>query len=131
VFASRAWARVALFFNLLGTVILFFSFQATSSKIRIITTSDQSETALCVDREALFVITKTNWRIGGQPCPELEHARPAAVVNVERPSLVTVGFVILAAGFLIQLLSVPDPTTIDQLRRELKELKRKHSYRRH
>jgi len=39
----------------------------------------------------------------------LEHARPAAVVNIEIPALVTVGFLFITAGFLIQFLSGPSP----------------------
>jgi hypothetical protein len=51
----------------------------------------------------------------------LEHARPAAVVNIEIPALVRVGFLFMTVGFLIQFLSGPSPKTIAQMRRELKQ----------
>jgi hypothetical protein len=61
------------------------------------------------------------WAVGSQKCPDWEHARPAAVVNIEIPWLVTVGFILLAIGFLLQFLSVPSPKTIAQMRRDLKQ----------
>lgn len=54
MFASRGWMRFALLLNLLGTVLLFLSFQATSSNLKIVRTAD-GRTALCIDQQALLV----------------------------------------------------------------------------
>jgi len=66
--------------------------------------------------------------MGLRGCPDMEHGKPAAVVNIEWPILVTVGFLLMAAGFTLQYFSIPDPQTVEEMRRDLKELKRKHSY---
>jgi hypothetical protein len=54
------------------------------------------------------------------PCPDWEHARAAAVVNIDHPTLEGLGFVLLRAGFLIQLLAIPSPRTIVLLREEMR-----------
>jgi hypothetical protein len=131
LFANRKWAQFALILNLAGTVALFYSFQATSSNFRLVTavtssafgTSEQS--ALCVYGHAMMKANKAGgWSIGGGPCPDWEHSRAAAVVNIEHPTFEGLGFVLLLAGFLIQLLAVPSPTTIVKLREEMKLIKK-------
>src|ERR1700691_5183089 len=99
--------RISLLLNLLGTALLFLSFQATSSNFRLITTSD-GRSALCVDQRAMLIaLPNGGFQMGIQKCPEWENARPAAVVNIERPSFVTLGFICTTLGFLLQFLSVP------------------------
>lgn len=61
----------------------------------------------------------------GTSCPDWENARAAAIVNFESPLFIYVGFILLTLGFLLQYLAVPDPSTIDKLRTELKALKQK------
>ena len=64
------------------------------------------------------------FRMGMSIRPEWEHARPAAVVNVERPFFITIGFLLLILGFFIQYLAVPDLMTIERLRAELKAIRK-------
>jgi hypothetical protein len=135
LFSNPKWQRFALLLNLAGTALLFYSFQATSSDFRLVTARtpkgvfSQEEFvryALCVNNFALIETDSANGvRIGRRGCPDWEHSRPAAVVNIEHPFFVGMGFVTLMAGFLIQYLSVPQPKTIADLRRELKLLKAK------
>jgi hypothetical protein len=131
LFANRKWAQFALILNLLGTVALFYSFQATSSNFRLVTVEDKSvlgngeQSALCVYGHAMMTAGRSGgWSIGGGPCPDWEHARAAAVVNIEHPTFEGLGFICLAAGFFVQLLSVPSPRTIVQLREEMKLIKK-------
>jgi len=56
-------------------------------------------------------------------CPKWPNSRPTAVVNVEKPYLITIGFLAIVAGFLLQFLSVPSAKTISQIRAELKAAK--------
>jgi hypothetical protein len=119
--------RCALVLNLLGTAMLFFSFQATSSNIRVIR-SPNNRTALCIDQVALFAAEGRGWAIG-VGCPTWPNARAVAVVNIEHPRLVTLGFIILSLGFLLQFLSIPSPKTIAQMRKELKASVKKEKLR--
>lgn len=61
--------------------------------------------------------------IGHEGCPAAQQARPAAVVNVEHPCFVTVGFLLIVFGFIIQFFAVPEPKSIAGLRKEIKLLK--------
>lgn len=125
------WARIALLLNLAGTALLFLSFQATSSDFRLVTATsdhfpDQKRYALCVAKTALMVADGTgSVGLGFGMCPHWEDARPAAVVNVEHPSFVTLGFLASVTGFLLQFLTVPRRKTLAEINEELRIL-RKH-----
>lgn len=126
--ATRGWQKFALVLNLVGTILLFFSFQATSSNVKIVTTMDTHDTALCIEGRVLVEATgRGGYVIGGSKCPDWQNARPAAVVNIERPFMVTIGFLLLTAGFFFQYLSVPDPATIEQLRQDIRAIRRDQS----
>jgi uncharacterized membrane protein len=125
VFSSPAWQKAALLLNLLGTVVLFLSFQATSSNVKIVRAPD-GRTALCVDARGLVVdVPPAGLQLGTHSCPDWENARPAAVINIEHPMFITIGFLLISLGFLIQFLSVSNPATLQQLRDEMKRSKRK------
>lgn len=122
MFANRTWMRIALFFNLTGTVLLFLSFQATSSNL-IIKRASNGSTAMCIDRSGIAVTNPEGaWELGGL-CPDWPSARPTAVVNVERPYLVTIGFIFASLGFLLQVMATPSVKTIAQIRADLKAAK--------
>ena len=132
MFSNRKWTQAALILNLLGTVALFYSFQATSSNFRLVTHKADSvlaapgdeESALCVYGHAMMVAGKRGgWTIGGGPCPDWEHAKAAAVVNIEHPVFEGLGFALLIFGFALQYFAVPQPKTVAQMREELKRLK--------
>jgi len=131
VFSNRKWQQFALLLNLIGSLLLFYSFQATSSDFRLITATTTSaiggeikEYALCVDNYTLLQSNAQNEMVlGHRGCTEWANSKPAAVVSIEHRSFIGIGFVFTLAGFLLQLLSIPEPRTIASLRRELKELK--------
>jgi hypothetical protein len=131
VFSTRKWQQRALLLNLVGTALLFFSFQATSSDFRLVTAKSDSALAgqqvryaLCVNNYTLIETdAKGRTGLGEYGCPSWADAKPAAVVNIEHPKFVGLGFLILVAGFLLQLLAVPEPRTIEALRQEMRVLK--------
>ena len=63
--------------------------------------------------------------LGSGGCPTAADDRRAAVVNTEHPLFVTIGFLLTIFGFVIQFLAVPEPTSIAQLRREIKIMRMK------
>jgi hypothetical protein len=115
--------RFALFCNLAGTVMLFLSFQATSSELRLVTTPE-GNLALCVNKRALVISLPNGIALGSPTCPNWENSRPAAVVNIEHPAFISWGFILTTLGFILQFLSFPSPKTAAQLRKELKELQK-------
>jgi hypothetical protein len=72
----------------------------------------------------LVAMSDGSWRLGSQNCPDWEHSRPAAVVNVEHPSFVTIGFIASVAGFLMQFLTVPRRKTLAEINEELRILRK-------
>ena len=133
MFSNRKWQQFALFLNLVGTAVLFYSFQATSSDFKLVTDVSESaiggeikQYALCVNNYTLLETdSHRSVSIGHQGCPNWQSARPAAVVNVEHPAFIEIGFITLLLGYLIQYLAVPQPKTVAALRLELKMLKAK------
>jgi hypothetical protein len=130
VLANKTLVRVALAMNALGAILLFYSFQATSSNIRLVTVQDQSvlggieKSALCVYGMSMMTVVKGGmWSIGGGPCPDWEHSKAAAVVNIENPAFVTLGFILTFLGFSIQFFSFPSAKTERDLRAEIKRLR--------
>ncbi|MFY9939530.1 MAG: hypothetical protein WAK33_21790 [Silvibacterium sp.] len=124
--------QFALSLNLLGTVALFYAFQATSSNFKLVTVKDRSvlggtqeQSAICIYGRALIVQNEGgSWSFGGgSPCPDWQHAKAAAVVNIEHPTFEGLGFALLLTGFLLQYLAVPQPKTIAQMREDLKRLR--------
>jgi hypothetical protein len=62
--------------------------------------------------------------IGAGTCTPSKDSKPIALVTVERPILIYLGFTILLSGFLIQLLSIPSPKSLAQMRAEIKAIER-------
>jgi hypothetical protein len=135
VFSTRKWQQRALILNLVGTALLFYSFQATSSDFHLVTAKTHSAIAgeithyaLCVNNYTLLESDSKNGLImGSKGCPSWEQSRPAAVVNIEHPAFEGLGFTILLLGFLIQYLAVPQPRTIQEMRDELRILKKEQA----
>lgn len=131
MFATRKWQQAALLLNLVGTVLLFYSFQATSSDFRLVTARSKSDPngkayALCVRDYALIVTDAKNGIIlGTKGCPNLPDSRSVAVVNIEHPFFEGLGFMLLVFGFALQFFSIPQPQTVADFRRQLKLAKMK------
>jgi len=122
VFANRRWNQAALLLNLCGTLLLFWSFQATSSDFKLVTSKTAGEQyALCVNDYTVISSDGMNGiHLGHRGCPNWEGAKPAAVVNIEHPFFEGLGFVLLLAGFLLQFFSIPQPETVAHFRQQLK-----------
>jgi hypothetical protein len=154
VLVNPIWQRFALLLNLLGTIVLFYSFQATSSDFRLVTATydptkryllppatlvaggghappGTKQYALCVNDYTLMASDAASGiRLGFRGCPSWENAKPAAVVNIEHPRFVGLGFVMILAGFLLQYFAVPKPATIVYLRDQLRKAKKEEQLKR-
>lgn len=115
--------------NLVGALLLFYSFQATSSSFRLIKRPANSvvgsspEYDMCVGDYTLLSTQGDDVTLGQHGCPTTADDRRAAVVNTEHPLFVTIGFLFLVGGFIVEFFAVPEPRTIAQLRQEIKLLK--------
>ena len=100
------WSAVS---NLLGTFLLFFSFQATSTDFLLVITKD-NRSALCVGSNAMFVMTPTGGLGIGTRCPDPKSGKPTAIVNTDQPVLATLGLSCIILGFFMQLFSIEKPS---------------------
>jgi hypothetical protein len=62
--------------------------------------------------------------IGMSHCPDWENAKPAAVVNIEKPILVTLGFICTLLGFFLQFLTIPKSQTRREIVEELRLIRK-------
>jgi hypothetical protein len=70
-------------------------------------------TIFCVNGHIALSTVENNVGFGGA-CPEGTPARPIALVTIEYPKLVTIGFLLTMLGFLLQWFSFPAPSKPDQ-----------------
>ena len=138
------WARTALLLNLVGTILLALSFQATSSDFRFVTAKNFSVPgnygprsamhfdtvfALCTNDRTLIAEGKESSKLpslilSAPGCPNSEIAKSAAVVNTEHPSFLYLGLICSAVGFFIQLLIVPRRKTLAELNEDMRILRK-------
>ena len=110
---------------LVGTIVLFFAFQTTSSDFRFVTAKNGVR-SLCVDnRTMLMALPNGGWSVGSNRCYEWDTGDPAAIVKVENPKGVWLGFGLVVLGSFMQLLtSFGSNRTEAELRNELRVLKK-------
>jgi hypothetical protein len=110
----RCAAAIALALNLAGTVLVAWSFQATSSTFRLITAPGLNVAggqnpngkayAICTDQLQLAAIdTSHNTFVGSGGCALWDHGSPAAIVTADDPNRLWFGFGLLILGFFVQL----------------------------
>ena len=114
-FGLHAWiARAALVLNFLGTILLVYSFQATTTDFRFIAVRDVtargapnpggSSYSICADKLGLAAIDATgSTYMGAGNCALWDRGNPAAVVLSDHPWLLKVGLGLSAFGCFVQL----------------------------
>lgn len=136
------WARIALLLNVVGTILLALSFQATSSDFRLVkadnltvpgngnnpSTTFRSVFALCTTDRTL-IAEGTDSRgpalvLSAPGCPDSPNNRAAAVVNTEHPSFLYLGLMASGIGFFLQFLLVPRRRTLAEVNSELRILRK-------
>ncbi len=111
------WAQISAFLNLLGSVFLFLSFQATSTSLLLVSGADKS-TSFCVGDTAMFKFSESGTGVEmGTKCPIAANSKPTAVVNTDLPELAKWGWIVLVIGFLVQIFSIePSPLSHEDLK---------------
>jgi hypothetical protein len=105
-------AQLSAALNLLGSLLVFASFQATSTKLLLVT-GNGKEIAFCIGDRAVFGLSPDGrGMMMGYRCPTGDTAKPAAVVNTDAPWMAISGWMILAAGFGLQFFSIEKPKEI-------------------
>src|ERR1035438_1863527 len=118
---------LAALLNLASTVVLAYSFQASSTDF-MLRTDNKGGAALCVGKTALFSSPHpgTVEVAPGSGCPDWPNSTPTAVVKTDHPLFIKVGLLLLLLGFLAQVFSIerPHPTFSDAEIRELRKLRK-------
>jgi hypothetical protein len=96
--------------NIAGAGLLYWSFQATSTDLLLVTGSQMN--GFCVAGHVLFAMAPDGKGLlvgGGVSCPEGPTAKRTAVVNTEHPSFNSWGWFLLILGFVVQIFSLEYP----------------------
>jgi hypothetical protein len=98
--------------NTFGAVLIFFSFQISSSDFMLVTSYD-GRSALCVGSRAMFTITQDGGLGVGTKCPDYQNGRPTAVINTEYPGVAKLGLILIVFGFFFQIFSIEKPHKVE------------------
>jgi hypothetical protein len=113
-------ARTSACLNVLGSLLVFLSFQATSTRLLLVTSNDKSDktAAFCIGDRAFFGISKDgSGTMMGYACPQSENMKPTVVANSDAPWMGKFGWFLLLLGFFGQVYSIePSTLTNEQLR---------------
>ena len=113
-------ARCSAVLNFVGSLLVFLSFQATSTRLVLVTSEDKNDktAAFCIGDTAVFGLSPDGHGMDmGYTCPQKENMKPAAVVSTESPRIAKFGWLLLLVGFLGQVFSIePSRLTADDLR---------------
>ena len=109
-------AFVSAFLNLLGSFLVFLSFQATSTDLLLVTEKGKKNVAFCIGDRAVFGLTADGKGTAmGYGCPQGTDVKPAAVINTDSPGLAKFGWILIGIGFFLQLFSIETPLPPIQL----------------
>jgi hypothetical protein len=98
--------------NFVGALLVFLSFQATSSDF-FLTHLGGGEHALCVGKEALVIWGVNRMQIGiPNGCAGASETPKVAIVALESPTLEKFGWGMLLLGFFLQTFSIEKPSPL-------------------
>jgi hypothetical protein len=127
---TKYWrAQTSAALTLLGSFLVFLSFQGASTNLMLVTEKGTKNVAFCIgDRAVLGLTDDGRGTAMGYGCPKGLDAKPTAVVNTDSPGLAKAGWMILALGFFLQIFSIekPKPTIATQVSYGPRQKKSKH-----
>jgi hypothetical protein len=102
-------AQWAAALNFVGALLVFLSFQATSSDF-FLTTLKDGRHAICVGKTALMIWSDTGVGAGiRNGCADVTEKPKVAIVTVESPAFSILGWLLLLLGFVLPVFSVEKP----------------------
>ena len=102
-------ARWSAVLSFVGSVVVFLSFQATSTSLLLVKGTDKT-TSFCVGDVAMLKLSADGKGLSmATKCPLAEDSRPTAVVSTDLPWLSNLGWFILTVGFFMQIFSIEPP----------------------
>jgi hypothetical protein len=112
-------ARASAFLNLVGSLLVFLSFQPTSTRLLLVTSKDVNNktVAFCIGDRAVFGLAADGGTQIGYACPQTENMKPTVVANGDAPWMAKFGWFLLLVGFVLQVFSIePSKLTSEDLR---------------
>jgi hypothetical protein len=111
-----------------GSFLVFYAFQATSTGFLVYTHGAHGEAAMCVGdppHSMLAIGPNGEFLMGmrgfDRSCSQ---GKNFAVVNTDSPHLARFGWILLILGFILQVVSIPRPVPTEAERRRLKKLRK-------
>jgi hypothetical protein len=120
-------AQLSAALVVIGSFLVFYAFQATSTGFLVYTHGTRGESAMCVGDppHSMLAIGADGELIMGmrdfdRSCSQ---GKKFAVVNTDSPRLATIGWILLLLGFVLQIVSTPRPVLTAPDRKRLRKLK--------
>jgi uncharacterized membrane protein len=125
---SYRMARLSAMLTLLGSILIFYAFQATSTGFLVYTHGKHGESAMCIGDPPRSLIAMgpsgellMAMRGYDQSCSQGRHF---AVIDTESPRLACFGWILMLVGFILQMLSIEKPMSAKEDQKRLKKLRR-------
>lgn len=121
-------AQLSASLMIVGSFLVFYAFQATSTGFLVYTHGRYGEAAMCVgDPPQSMIAMGANGELAigmrglDNSCSQ---GKNFAVVNTDSPRLVRFGWVLVLLGFILQIVSIERPIPIRIERGHLKKLRK-------
>jgi hypothetical protein len=121
-------AQLSASLVLIGSFLVFYAFQATSTEFLVYTHGTHGESSMCVGDppHSMLALGADGELILGmrdfdRSCSQ---GKNFAVINTDSPHLATIGWILLLLGFVLQIVSTQRPVLTVLDRRRLKKLRK-------
>ncbi len=114
--------------SFLGSFLVFYAFQATSTGFLVYTHGAHGEAAMCVGNppHSMLAIGPNGEFLMGMR--GIDHScsqgKNFAVVNTDSPHLARLGLILVILGFILQIVAMERPIPTEAERRRLKKLRK-------
>lgn len=121
-------AQLSASLSLLGSFVVFYAFQATSTGFLVYTHGPRGESALCVGdpRRSMLALGPDGEFIMGmrefdRSCSQ---GKNLSIVSTDSPHLIRFGWILVILGFISQMVAIERPIFSEAETRRLKKLRK-------